>query len=378
MAQEMARLVYHWLDTMADGDLSSLARSLHTAPAEHSAHIISNWPDVAVGTKKHRRPGEQLSRLPRGQIRPVLAQASRLDAGLRLLLYVDNILLNSAVLVPFHPFRAKQISPEQLAASIATLDAIRPLVDDGSISFIHAAMPRGRDRDLDEYRRILLTAHYPSEGSRRETSDVRRLGAALYPGLRAGEKGWGTPLALNPTEDLAIRTVLTGPVLDGRIAAVTKLAQLSVPSFSADARTLVAIRNVDAFSRWRTALDNSLSLIGEIPANESGPVTAAEIIGDEMAHRLADLQRVTRRSTVLSAVRSFGRRLSFAGLGTGAGVGALNVLGRPLTGAAVGAASGAAVAGAETLREMRSAFAAQGEAKAVWSVIAAFTSDSSE
>lgn len=331
----------------------------------------SDWPP-AVG--KLSQPGA-LEPLRPGAVRPVLASypgVQRMSrAGLRLLLYVDEVALDAALLAPVAFTPLGQVEAEQPARGIRLLAHLRPLIEDGALQFIGGV----RVPDPEHHRILEQSAQgLWDEDSRLDLYGPAAMALLLQSGLGAYAEGSGTPLALTHNEQVALEAILDFDPIDGGPAEMAKLARVPVPDYSNNIGDLVSLRrNSDRLASFRSALADALSLIGTLPASDSQSARAAEILADSLQSRLSAVRKEADSSPLKSALRGASRRLGFTAIGAVAGASVASSLGLPFIGAAVGAASGTAINLAETGRDVRSAASTRREARAVWRLVAAFT-----
>lgn len=375
MIQQQARAVYAWLDSWADGTLLDLATRIGTAmPQTQLRALVEGWPVQAA----------RLSELQPGRLRPAvsdtLGQPAMLDAGLRLLLYTNEVVIDHDILQPRWDERRRRLDSRVIARDVSRLATLRPLVEDGSILFSDArdhwkgVHPSRRFAFLSAMRSVPADRWDPSE----EQWDIvgpEGLASAMAGSLVAAEQRRATPLALTKNEQLAFEAVLSGHLIDSRPTELRKLATLSVPSFSTDPGSLVALRsNSDSLHEFRQALTVALLAVAEVPDNDGAVSEATAIMADALSAQLENVRKDAEGSLFSGLGRGALRRLTFSGIGTAATSAVTASLGMPVLGAVAGAVGTTVLNGAETVRELLSNMKSRRGARAIWDVVTEFRS----
>lgn len=297
-----------------------------------------------------------------------------LSTALRLLLYVDEVVVESDVIDPFMDLREEiEIDRPAIRDALTRLALIRPLVLVGAIRFA------GRWRSLYGGRAVgysMAMGEVPESEWGTATEDeflkVRHeLPYLLASSLLLVEEEKATPLARSRAEQVALEALFNDHQIDGRLSLLNTLARFPVPNFGGDPAILVNLRSrSDAFADWRVHLGNALSVITDLPESPRAIAEAQGVLSSELTRQLAKVKAEVEGSSALRAVSDGVKRLGFAGIGTATGAVVANTMGPSIVGPLAAAATAhSAHTISDYLRERQS----RGAAKAIWDVALTFT-----
>ena len=305
-----------------------LIERMVAAPQDHLHAFSESLEDLRGGFV------ESLPEVPPGIIRPTVAPytvpfySTRIEDVLPLLLYAHEIVLDK-------DFLFDSVDPAQLELIVAEpsygepIDRykrflrelrqaarIRPLVEDGSIKFA-SILARARDvqeattddalveylmrvPEIVEFLRWLM---FPSglENRMRMFIDISFFGIVAACDLAATRRA--QMLAGGQLEQIVIRSLLEGPVVDNRQLGLQKLAALKVPKMKGDISALVTLRKSGAdFAEWRTRLGEALAYVGEL-GDEASLDEAAEIVYAQLSDGLSHVNQAVKKSPALQALK---------------------------------------------------------------------------
>lgn len=389
--QLAAANLYAWLDEWADGaTLRDFARRMENAPEEQVAAMVRQWPVPDVPPLEVLRPG---------QLRPVVNFGDRsvksFGTALRLLLYIDEVVVSTDVLDPFRSVPRLQVGSvdrsaqpaaavraEDLAAQIRLLGTLRPLVAEGFLRF----SPWKHPQQLRDTMAMLASAWPDLDWDLNDDGYLTTVPRRWLENVVANEMDLvvhrhATALSLRRRYDIGelMREMSAATRLDRRRAPVELLAELTVPDFSDDARDLVALRlNSDRLAGFRDSLSEAFVSVSDLPDTDTARRDAASIVADILRSRLAGVEREAKSASVRAVPKDVARRLGFVGVGAVAGTAVMGALGSPLLGGLTGLASGAATALSEGVRDAFTRLQERKSARAVMNVVTAFEPELSE
>jgi hypothetical protein len=367
--------LYKWLDYWSDGDLEGLARRLRVAPAKQVIASIEAWPLVAP----------PLSVVPPGTLRPIVGDVvghdRMLNAGMRLLLYTNEVVVNHSLLDVEHLTEVpKEDARSELADRVAALATIRPFVEDGSIQFTQrkdfaiGRHPSHILRFFDLMDRVPCDQWDPFEFNSKFEFTREEYTEILGSTVIAVERGKGTPLALTKNEELAFQAAFSGFSIDERPVGLRKLASLRLPDYLTDVRGLMALRsNSDVLAEFRTALAEAMAAVAIIPETDDAVREAEGIFADVLSSRLEDVRRESTQSILRKVAGPIGiKRLAFAGIGFLGGIGAATITGAAPIAPVMGAAGSVLTSGIDVAQEAVMAAKVRRDSRAVWEVVMSF------
>lgn len=353
MPQAIALEVLDYIEDFWQEPLTpDLAQRIMTGWSEEVLRdFFARWPDWEVLELRRQIPV-----LDRGQVRPTMGSPYSPNIDMELaplvLLYVPSVLVDASVLRPDAVYGDGREDPLKRRAIITSqlmwLAAMKDLIRDGSVYFttkiigIHPSRYQGLSTRL----RATSVADWSGtdlEGvGYEEDYSPAALGMWIAGNIPSAEARHGTALALNTTEERAYQIALSGVGLSGgRESKLARLSRWNVPTFSADARELVTVRQQnDTFASWRTNLASALDAVSDVPDDREGAIEARAILTGELESTYHGLEEATRASAVLTSLRNGWKNLGVGGI-FGA-VGGLSI-DAPLVTAAI--AGGASLAG---------------------------------
>ncbi len=134
--------------------------------------------------------------------------------------------------------------------------------------------------------------------------------------LELVSRGAGQALSLEPVESIAFDRVLNGRKIgDGRLTALERIGEFEVPDFSFKLEDLIALRNSDDWEEWREALRAGIDMVTNIPADPAGAKEATAILTDHLGHRLLKIDKTSKTSRALSAMKSGSKGFAITGIG---------------------------------------------------------------
>ena len=352
-----------------------LIERILAAPKDHLRAFSESLEDLRGGFV------ESLPEIPPGVLRPTLAPytvpfySTNIEDALPLLLYAHEIVLDKDFLfdsvdpaqldvIDEEPLYGESIDQrKRLSMDLRQAARIRPLVEDGSIKFASiVARARGvreattddalveyfmRVPEVVEFLRWLI---FPSglENRVRAFIDISFFGIVAACDLAAARRA--QLLAGSQLEQIVIRSLLEGPVVDNRQVGLQKLASLKVPKMKGDISALVALRKSDAdFAEWRTLLGEALTYVGEL-SDEASLEEAAEIVYAQLSDGLSQVNKAVKKSPALQALKGGLSGLMVSSI-SAATTGVMT--GNPWTALASGAAAKVADAGVTYVKALQ-------------------------
>lgn len=372
--------LYDWLDLLSDGDLLAFARRIESMPLEQIEVLVKIWP---------KGRATELTQLPMGQVRPLLPWTA--DArnnvliALRLLLYVDSVIVDSRPIEPprcLPAHRRSSRDPHEIRAEfqnkVRQLANLRPLVSEGAIYFVPWLRPY-RGALADEFK--ALENLWPDGSFRRwDWTDDRYLLAEErrdYEAALANEVHYlwqraGTPLTMSNRLDVEglLRLVTPFSSVDERPKHASILANFAAPCFTDEVKELVVLRNSSQYlADFRSSLKNALSDIASLPVAEINFDEARAIVGDNLERHLS---HIWKESSIYSPGSELMRRLGLVGLGSLSSAATLAALGSPVLGAVSGTVTGLTTSLADLLLRERYARQERETAHAIQDIVMMF------
>lgn len=333
--QPSADAVYRYIGQWLGDDLeTSNADTASTWPWRHLDAFAEQWP-VPSGQDLDA----EIPAAAPGELRPVTslkgrgALRRRTIAGL--LLYAPAIVMPADELVQdwHEPGDRDEHARVLLREKLSWLARIRPLVANGTILFSRrlpgdewsslidglnpALEPRFRaldDMSWDDWN--AAGWEWPEMTSDEMAGINRAVSSVMGTSLELVARGAGQPLALDTVESIAFEHALIGRrLVDGRMTALQRLDKFQVPDFSGSFEQIVALRDSDEWERWREAMRTGIELVTEIPDDQDSAREASAILKDHLAKQLLEIDRASRSSTALSALRSGSKGMAVTALG---------------------------------------------------------------
>lgn len=356
---EWTQSLYQTIEEWWGEELSpSLAAKASQAPGYQLRRFLEDLADQSLVYKG----SPQLSPMAAGILRPLVSSnvieptdwGSSGAIALRLLLYSHEVAIQSEPIVVMLATRHEpinELSRWTVRHVLAQLSNFRPFVFNGILHFTPVHSPArhpafsGWERDVlanaDVRQQALDLAAYLDIPSN-EVDDLllRSLLMHFFTSLKMGlmrmAAGKANLLVRADSERKLLRALLTPAVDQRRQAAMSTLAQLTVPDFTSDPKLLIALRNSDEeFNAWRQKLAGALSYVGEL-SDSVDLAVASSIVKTELTSALSEVNASTQKSPVLSAAHS-----GFIQFGVGA-IGAVSTgiaTGNPIAAGVMGAAS---------------------------------------
>lgn len=304
----------------------------------------------------------QLPPMTSGTLRPLVssnvaeptAWSSSSAIALRLLLYSHEVAVQAepigAMLAVRH-YKVDELPRRTVRQVLTQLSAFRPFISEGILHFTPVHSP-ARHPSLSGWESAVLTnvdvrqqaldlaadLDIPTD----EIDDLMLRGllmhyfTSLKMGLIRMAAGTASPLIRSDSERKLLSALLTSAIDQKRQAAMSTLAQLSVPDFSTDPELLISLRkNDEKFNAWRQALSGALSYVGQL-SDSANLAEASSIVKAELMSALSEIKAFTEKSPVVAAAST-----GFVQFGVGA-IGAVSAgiaTGSPMAAGLVGAAS---------------------------------------
>jgi hypothetical protein len=147
-------------------------------------------------------------------------------------------------------------------------------------------------------------------------------------------------------------------VTDNRQIVLQKLAALKVPKMTGDLAALINIRKSDAdFAEWRMRLGDAMSYVGEVGEDDQSLNKAAEVVSAQLSDGLSHVERATKKSPALQALKHGVTGLAITGISTATSE---LITGDPWVGLASGAAGSIAGKAADSALAYVKALQARG------------------
>lgn len=304
----------------------------------------------------------QLHRMTSGTLRPLVSSNAADPTGwsssgavaLRLLLYSHEVAIQAepigAMLAVRHA-PVDELSRRTAQQVLTQLSAFRPFISEGILHFTHVHSPARHPAASGWESAVLANADVRQQAldlaadldiPTDEIDELLLRGllmhyfTSLKMGLISMARGRANPLIRSDSERKLLSALLTSAVDQKRQAAVSTLAQLSVPDFTTDPKLLISLRNNDEkFNAWRQTLGGALSYVGQL-SDSANLADASSIVKTELMSALSGIKASTEKSSAASTART-----GFVQFGVGA-VGAMSAgiaTGSPMAAGLVGAAS---------------------------------------
>jgi hypothetical protein len=333
-----------------------------------------------------------LDELHPGLLRPVVGTPAgakpginNVTRGLQLLLFVPEIILPvellGSVLLLSRLSAADEVDRQELRDTLRLLAITRPLILDGSISFV-AVASRGRhpsgltayeDAAQDDARfqeaidlaGVSLSSEVEPLFSMPRATVYMTLFRDLFASARLAQSLVATPFAQTKAEQLVLPDFFRGSLTDGRLVDLTKLGALTVPKLHGAVDEMVSIRkSEDFFAEFRQDMAGALGRVAGLGLEDAR--LAKQIVGQELTDRTRKVHKDLEKSTFASKMQVSAGQLTFgaAAAGVTSMFGASPWLG--LAGTAGAKIAEAATQYVRALEERR-------RGKAVLTIAAAFT-----
>ncbi|MEI2270242.1 hypothetical protein OHB93_13055 [Microbacterium sp. No. 7] len=333
--QSSARAVYDYVEEWLGEDLTvTNAQLVSSWPWEHLVLLAEQWP-----TPSGADLDLQIPPVVPGELRPVTAirapGAMRRRTVSSLLLYAPAIVVPADDLV--QDWYVDGVRDDEarsaLRAKLEWLARIRGLLEGGTIVYSRRlpgdewiSLIDGLNPDLQARFRVFDDMSWsdwndagwswPQVSPEEMLGINRAVGSVMGTSLELVSRGAGQALSLEPVESIAFDRVLNGRKIgDGRLTALERIGEFEVPDFSLKVEDLMALRNSDDWEDWREALRAGIDMVTNIPADPAGAKEATAILTDHLGRRLFKIDKTSKTSRALSAMRSGSKGFAITGIG---------------------------------------------------------------
>jgi hypothetical protein len=369
-----------------------LIERIVAAPADHIQAF--RWETLRTAYA----PLRGLPELQRGRLRPVFAVnaadeiLNRGEDKIRSAVPVLLLFAHEVVMDPLSLDVASYNTNERRAV-LEWLLQVKPLYDDGAIHFKPVTSSKRHPsrslayRDPELIARVVAlrdpfvadfvsryAGHYRGDPKEVEFEIVSLLlrDATSHFDFHRLYGSRAHKLVRTAAEQVILKRVLgdVSPYVDTRELTLSSLMHLAVPAFKPDVRSLVAVRRSgEAFAEWRLSLGNAVNRLDLASIQDTSRL--AEIIENlrgELAPLAERVEKASRRSPALAALRTGTKGFALSAIAAGAG---LSIGGSPVS-ALVGAGATKTVEGAIEYFKAREA---RRKDKAVLDLVLSFSSE---